>query len=668
MAVEIVVKGSNASGGALTQAAEQVRQVGEAGGQSESKLKGFFSLMGGAALGGVVAVGGALVGAAGAGLSFNNSMEQARARINAFTKDAGATEQVLAMVAERAAKTPFAFEEMASAAAALGPVAKSSGVDLESLIEKAEILAASNPAEGLEGAAFALKEAVSGDFTSAIERFNLSRSYINELRAQGVPDLEALSMAMTQAGYDTDLVSQLANTAQGRWSTFMDTWTTLAGMVTQPIFDAVSQGLGQANDLLTQFSPQMTAAAQTVAGFIGQVIAGQSPINGLLAALQPVGDFLAANWQTIVAGAASILAFGLGGAIATAAGALAGILVAAAPVIAILAVVGAAGAALYGAWENDFGGIRTATEQAMVAIQNVIQSVLGVVQEFWANNGAQIMASTSQAWTQIQQIIGSVGAIIATIVSTVFGGIAQFIDSHGSEIQTVLSAAWNTIQNLIELALNTIQGITTTILGVLQGDWGKASEGIQQVVEGLKTFVTNQFENLKGVISALGPGFIQAAKDVGSAIIDGIASGISNGASAIAQAARDAANAALQAAKDFLGIKSPSKRFEIEVAGNSIGGWVKRLVAGRQEVAKAVADVSAAALQAARATFVQPYAEVAAGATRESAALVRGGGSGDQRTVNMGGVTINQAPGERGEDLARRAIDGIQRNLRLRRI
>ncbi|MGL6349326.1 MAG: hypothetical protein ACRC2U_05640, partial [Aeromonas sp.] len=224
---------------------------------------------GGAALGGIGALVGALGGASAAGFSMNNQMEQASAKINAFTKDGEKTAEILSMVEDRAKRTPFAFAEMAAAASGLIPAANQAGVELESLIQDAEILAASNPAEGLEGAAFALREAVSGDFTSIIERFNLPRSYINQLKEEGVPALEIVRKAMAEMGYDTDLVSALANTAQGRWSTFKDTLQSLAATATEPIFNMLSDELGNVNNLLEQNLPKL----EEFAGVLGERLA-----------------------------------------------------------------------------------------------------------------------------------------------------------------------------------------------------------------------------------------------------------------------------------------------------------------------------------------------------------------------------------------------------------
>lgn len=270
--IEIRIRQTN-QGNTITTTAKDLGNLDRVADNSTSTLSRLGTTMGtltkvavGLGAVGLVGIGVGLTKAVGAGLSFNNTMEQAEAKINAFTKDAGLTAQMLEQVRAEAAKTPFEFDQMANAFAGLIPVARQADVEVMDLLRDAEILAASNPAEGLEGAAFALREAVSGDFTSVIERFNLPRSMINELKEKGVPDLEIVRTAMKNMGYDMDLVSALANTAEGRWSTFKDTLTNLAGTVTQPLFDALSTGLGNVNDWLTLVSPQLEGFSQMLAG------------------------------------------------------------------------------------------------------------------------------------------------------------------------------------------------------------------------------------------------------------------------------------------------------------------------------------------------------------------------------------------------------------------
>lgn len=235
-------------------------------------LDKLVGLAGGAGLAGLTALASGITAVGAVGLGFNSAMEEASARINAFTKDGTATAAILDMLQERAAATPFAFEEMTNAAAGLLPAATQSGTALEELIAQAEILAASNPAQGLEGAAFAIKEALGGDFQSVIERFNLSRQSINAMKEQGVPAMEILGRAMAEMGLDAGLVSAMAETASGRWSTLSDSFTTLAGKVTQPIFDTFSGGLEGINQWVSDNEATLSQYADNVAGGIKEVI------------------------------------------------------------------------------------------------------------------------------------------------------------------------------------------------------------------------------------------------------------------------------------------------------------------------------------------------------------------------------------------------------------
>lgn len=206
-------------------------------------------------------IGSGLLAVGQAGFDGARGIENATARLNAFTKDTAVSTQILNDLRMEASKTPFAFGEMADAGASLLPVANQLNMDLMDLVQTAEILAASNPAEGLAGAAFALKEAASGDFTSIVERFNLSRSAIQALKDEGVPNLEIVARAMADAGLDMDLVSNMANTFDGRMSTLIDTFREVAIAFATPIFGVISEGLAGAQVSLNEAMPFLLETA-----------------------------------------------------------------------------------------------------------------------------------------------------------------------------------------------------------------------------------------------------------------------------------------------------------------------------------------------------------------------------------------------------------------------
>ncbi len=422
-----------------------------------------------------------------------------------------------------------------------------------------------------------------------------------------------------------------------------------------------AQAVGGSDEAFAALSPQLQQAV---------VVVGQ-----LLDQAGGVAAFLVANWQPAVAIAGGALAGLLVPAIAAAGAAFSALFAPAAaiaggaataagasilPIIGILAAAGAAGAALYGAWQQNFGGIQEATAGAMTAVQGVVTSVLGVVAAFWADHGAAILGFATEAWTQIQQIVGTTVAAAAAVISTVLGAVGAFIGAHGEEIQTVLTFVWETIATVIGSALDVIQGVVTTVLGVVTGDWETASAGIGQIVEGLVSLVEGQFTNLQTLVEGLGPAFLSAATTLGQAIVDGIVGGISAGASAIADAAGNAAQAALDAAKDLLGISSPSTAF-FAVGDDSAEGQILGMKARASDVEAAGAALGQAAWQSAMlagdAPLMRTATAVSMAPTSGASPAHPGAGAasgGDTYYLDLRGA----APGVGGE--VERAIRRVQ--------
>jgi hypothetical protein len=258
-----------------------VTNLGTQGGSAIGKFTTALGRIGLAAMG-IDAVASAVKGLGNIlGIGLVSEMEIITAKIQAFTKDMDATRAILREVELEAQKTPFAFAEMADAVTALIPVSKLSGKELMELVRLAEILAASNPLQGLSGAAFSLREALSGDFVSIIERFNLSRSTLNRLKAEGVPALEAIEMALEEIGLDADAVTNLAGTMSGRWGKLQDTFDVVRRRAATPLFDLLSTGLDQVGTLLDNNLETVNAWADafgrglaTAVGTVFQLAAG----------------------------------------------------------------------------------------------------------------------------------------------------------------------------------------------------------------------------------------------------------------------------------------------------------------------------------------------------------------------------------------------------------
>lgn len=453
-------------------------------GKIKGAASGLATILGGAALAGATAVAGGLVAAGVSGLGFNNSMEIVTAQLNAFTKDGNKTAEILEMIKKRAAATPFAFEEMAKATSSLMSSAKASGKSLESLVEQAEILAASNPAEGLEGAAFALKEAVSGDFTSIIERFNLPRQFINQLKEEGVPNLEIVSRAMEQLGLDTSLVTNLANTASGRWSTFLDTLQNLAATVTKPIFDAFSSKLGEVNNLLEANQPLLTALAEQLAGALQVAISWL--IDSGLPLLISSFKFLYNNINIILPIVGTLAAV---------------ILAIAAPISIVVGAIAALGLAWYNNWFN----IQQRTQAVLnflkpywndltTVFNKFIQLLLPELKKVWLEITnvwqTNVKPALAQLWISLQQLfvalglstsktnfwqvaLGSLKLILAGVI-TIIRGLTPLIQGLGM----IISFGVDNVRRFVD-ALRSLKNAADNIVSVFK----KVKEAIQKAID-----------------------------------------------------------------------------------------------------------------------------------------------------------------------------------------
>jgi phage-related protein len=229
---------------------------------------------------------------------------------------------------------------------------------------------------------------------------------------------------------------------------------------------------------------------------------------------------------------------------------------------------------------------------------------------------------------------------------------AQWIWANfGNEITAVARFAWDQIKILTDTALTVLRGLFEAGTAALRGDWDAAWTAIKGVAETLWNGIRASAENLMNTLSSLFQTLyprleaafrqaLAAAPSLGAALIDGIRSGVESAARSLAQAAANAAKAALDAAKAALGIHSPSRVAAREVGVPLAEGILRGLTEGLAPLPLLTRDA-----------VTQPPPASA--------------------TVNVGGITVNAAPGmdeRRLATLVRSEIDNLTRLARFGRI
>lgn len=300
--------------------------------------------------------------------------------------------------------------------------------------------------------------------------------------------------------------------------------------------------------------------------------------------------------------------------------------------------------------------IENAPQIATSAVSVVMAFAQGVIQMLPSllSLGMQLIISLIQGLAQqIPQLIPVALKTVLQLVQGITSNLPKIVEA-GIDLLTKL------IEGIVSALPQLIAYAPQIILALLKGIIGAVG---QLLTAGPKILVAVG----KGIINALGtiwsyakqiPGKIRDAildtnwGSIGRSIISGIANGLAGAAGRIMDAAKSAAKKALNAAKDFLGINSPSRLFRDEVGkymAQGIGVGFERYMPTDdmvKDLDRSVSKINASV----HPTFPEP--------------AYRGGGSVDQSkqvTVNQT-VNINQpveTPAETARAIKKTATYGL---------
>jgi tape measure domain-containing protein len=278
----------------------------------------------------------------------------------------------------------------------------------------------------------------------------------------------------------------------------------------------------------------------------GEIAKGLIALAAALAVIGVAGILLAPVVPILLGLGAAIGLLGLG---MLAAGA--GLLLFSVALTAI-SVAGAAGTAA-------IVGIVTALLALLPQIVTAIgQTVIAFAESIAAAAPAVLKAATAMITSLLTAIATLSPKIISTLLTLLTDMLTQFADA----VPKMVAAGLKILTGFLQGIADNIGKVVTTATNVIVNFLDGISKNLPRIVDsGVKliiSFVNGLADSIRNNQAAM-----QAAgANLADAIIDGMVKGLANGASAVVSAAKNAASAALNAAKDFLGINSPSKEFE----------------------------------------------------------------------------------------------------------
>lgn len=208
----------------------------------------------------------------GFGVAAASNLENAKIMLQGMV---GSTEKAAKLMDElrkQAAATGRPFSQMLSVATQLLPTFQGSTKELEKWIPLASRLAVIQPAEGLAGAGFAIREWISsggGDVQSLAERFNISRTQLKAaLQETGGDFAAALDMVLARMGITATTAEQMGSTFSGALLAARDAAMQLLAEGFTPLLQAITPLIQKAADWLSKLRETAPAVGNVTASLL----------------------------------------------------------------------------------------------------------------------------------------------------------------------------------------------------------------------------------------------------------------------------------------------------------------------------------------------------------------------------------------------------------------
>lgn len=271
------------------------------------------------------------------------------------------------------------------------------------------------------------------------------------------------------------------------------------------------------------------------------------------------------------------------------------------------------------------------------AIQNMISSIISLLSKL-----------PGKVWTWLVNVVTKVTAWGQRMLNTAKSAISSMISAIVSLISELPGKVWtwlvNTVtkvtawgQRMLSAAKTAISNMISSVVSLMSELPGKVATHLSNVVS--KVVAWGSKLASKGAAAAKGlfdavvkgvSGLPSNMAEVGSNIVSGIWKGISSGWNWLKDKVSSLANSLLDAAKDALGINSPSKAFRDEFGRWLMPGTVEGV---KQSMPKALREMEAQAgelLAAMQGTVDASMNEVSLNASS----------FGDAKALNNGGTTV----------------------------
>lgn len=220
---------------------------------------------------------------------------------------------------------------------------------------------------------------------------------------------------------------------------------------------------------------------------------------------------------------------------------------------------------------------------AINAVRTVVVTVVKLLQGDWQGAWDTIKEFASGIWDGIKTVVGNAIDAVRTVIGNVMDAVKGAWERVWDAVSSFLGPIWdgirNTVSNAIDAVKSTVSNVLDGIKDVWDNIWGGIRDALGGIWDGITSAVGNGIQNVANTVGGIKDTVLGAVSgagrwlyDVGSQLISGLWDGVSGALGGLYNKIKDGLSGMVDAAKDALGIHSPSRVFRDQIGRQILPG------------------------------------------------------------------------------------------------
>lgn len=259
--------------------------------------------------------------------------------------------------------------------------------------------------------------------------------------------------------------------------------------------------------------------------------------------------------------------------------------------------------------QNLLTGIQTTLpqliQQGISALQGFLDGITAALPNVLAKGVEIYTWLVNGIYSSLPQMITTAGQVVLQFVTFILQNLPSILDAGAKMVLAQINGILNNLPAMAAAAGQMIGKFIATVVANFPAIFAKGIEIVVKIAAALIASIPKVVSATVTLIKNIVSGFTSYDwGSIGHNVIQGIANGISNAVGIVADAARSAAKSAFEAAKNFLGIESPSRLMRDEVGkyisfgmAAGIDDYSDSAVQSMTNMAQNVSDAAAVSMQ-----------------------------------------------------------------------